>query len=157
MKKLKNYGLDLCYVTMAVAAWSRTPEIHVCDIVTNSRRACKDEWAQARRARKHREKGGYFSQFEWYSSLEKKSNFLRKKKETSNLVFLSINQMPRAKRLSSKTSDLGEFNFLKCTIILLIPVPILVRFMAIKMQKVALLKVFHHTAKRNSLRKTVKV
>ena len=33
MKKLKNYGLDLCHVT--VAAWSRTPEIHVCDIVTS--------------------------------------------------------------------------------------------------------------------------
>ena len=31
MKKLKNYGLDLCHVTMA--AWSLTPEIHVCDIV----------------------------------------------------------------------------------------------------------------------------
>ena len=33
MKKLKNYGLDLCHVTMA--AWSRTPEFHVCDIVTS--------------------------------------------------------------------------------------------------------------------------
>ena len=33
MKKLKNYGLDLCHVTMV--AWSRTPEIHVCDIVTS--------------------------------------------------------------------------------------------------------------------------
>ena len=33
MKKLKNYGLDLCHVTMAT--WSRTPEIHVCDIVTS--------------------------------------------------------------------------------------------------------------------------
>ena len=33
MKKLKNYGLDLCHVTMA--AWSRTPEIHVCYIVTS--------------------------------------------------------------------------------------------------------------------------
>ena len=37
MKKLKNYGLDLCHVTMA--AWSRTPEIHVCGIV-------KDDWAK---------------------------------------------------------------------------------------------------------------
>ena len=43
MKKLKTYGLDLCHVTMV--AWSRTPEIHVCDI-TNSRRACKDDWAK---------------------------------------------------------------------------------------------------------------
>ena len=42
--------------------------------------------------------------------------------------------------------DLGEFNFLKCDT-LLIPVPICVRFMAIKMQKIALLEVFHHTAK----------
>ena len=33
MKKLKNYDLDLCHVTMV--AWSRTPEIHVCDIVTS--------------------------------------------------------------------------------------------------------------------------
>ena len=49
--------------------------------------------------------------------------------------------MPRAKRLSSKTTDLGDFSFLKFTI-LSIPVPISVRFMAIKMQKVALLEVF---------------
>ena len=48
----------------------------------------------------------------------------QEKKETSNLVFLSFNQMPRAKSLSSKTlTNLGEFNFLKYTI-LLIPVPI---------------------------------
>ena len=60
--------------------------------------------------------------------------------------------MPRAKSFSSKTTDLGEFNFLKCTI-LLIPVPILVRFMAIKMQKVALLEVFHHTVKRKFIEK----
>ena len=60
--------------------------------------------------------------------------------------------MPRAKRLSSKTTDLGDFNFLTCTI-LLIPVPIAVRFMAIKMQKVALLEVFHHTAKRKFIEK----
>ena len=33
MKTLKNYGLDLCHVTMA--AWSRSPEIHVCDIMTS--------------------------------------------------------------------------------------------------------------------------
>ena len=33
MKRLKNYDLDLCHATMA--AWSRTPEIHVCDIVTS--------------------------------------------------------------------------------------------------------------------------
>ena len=34
MKKSKNYGLDLCHIAMA--AWSRTPElIHVCDIVTS--------------------------------------------------------------------------------------------------------------------------
>ena len=32
MKKLKNYGLDLCDVTMA--AWSRT-SMHVRDIVTS--------------------------------------------------------------------------------------------------------------------------
>ena len=76
----------------------------------------------------------------------------QEKKETSNLVFLSFNQMPRAKSLSSKTTDLGEFNFLKCTI-LLMPVPILVRFMAIEMQKVALLEVFHHTAKRKFIKK----
>ena len=60
--------------------------------------------------------------------------------------------MRPAKSLSSKTTDLGEFNFLKCTI-LLIPVPILVRFMAMKMQKVALLEVFHHTAKRKFIEK----
>ena len=76
----------------------------------------------------------------------------QEKKETSNLVFLSFNQMPRAKSLSSKTTDLGEFNFLKCTI-LLMPVPILVRFMAIEMQKVALLEGFHHTAKRKFIEK----
>ena len=33
MKKLKNFGLDLCHVTMA--AWSRTPEAHMCAIVTS--------------------------------------------------------------------------------------------------------------------------
>ena len=33
MKKLKNYGLDLCRVT--TAAWSRTPEIHMRGIVTS--------------------------------------------------------------------------------------------------------------------------
>ena len=60
--------------------------------------------------------------------------------------------MRPAKSLSSKTTDLGEFNFLKCTIPL-IPVPILVRFMAMKMQKVALLEVFHHTAKRKFIEK----
>ena len=32
MKKLKNYGLDCYHVTMAA---SRTPEFHVCDIVTS--------------------------------------------------------------------------------------------------------------------------
>ena len=58
--------------------------------------------------------------------------------------------MPRAKHLSSKTTDLGEFNFLKCTT-LLIPVPIWVRFMAINMQKVALLEVFRGNSLRNSL------
>ena len=58
--------------------------MHVCDIVTSQIlagpvRSCKDACkAQAGRARKHRKKGGYFSQFEWYSSKGKKSNFLRK-------------------------------------------------------------------------------
>ena len=165
------------------------PEIHVCDIVTSQILAGH---AKARRARKHREKGGYFSQFDGILAKTRNLIFLEKE-ETSNLVFLSIacvasvsveqrakkeprtgisafcprekwgesqnkerfsrpifragkslktrflalcstetlatqailsiNQMPRAQRLSSKTTDLGEFNFLKCTI-LLIPVPI---------------------------------
>ena len=120
--------------------------------ITNSRRARKDDWA------KHDE----------YENIEQKVDMLhnsvngilaktinlifQEKKETSNLVFLSFNQMPRAKSLSSKTTDLGEFSFLKCTI-LLIPVPIWVRFMAIKMQKVTLLEVFHHTAKGKFIEK----
>ena len=41
---------------------------------------------------------------------------------------------------------------MKCTI-LLIPAPICLRFMAIKMQKVALLEVFHDTAKRKFIEK----
>ena len=41
MKKLKNYGLDLCHVTMV--AWY--PRVWHRDI-TNSRRACKDDWAK---------------------------------------------------------------------------------------------------------------
>ena len=56
------------------------------------------------------------------------------------MIFLSITA---AKRLSSKTTNLGEF--LKC--IILIPVQIWASFMAIKMQKFALLEVFHLTAK----------
>ena len=47
MKKLKNYGLDLCHVTMP--AWCRTPEIHVCDIVTSQILAgpvLKVDWAK---------------------------------------------------------------------------------------------------------------
>ena len=45
----------------------------------------------------------------------------QEKKETSHLVSLSFNQMPRVKLKPLKTTDLGEFNFLKWTI-LLIPV-----------------------------------
>ena len=59
--------------------------------------------------------------------------------------------MPRNTSPASQL-DLGEFNFLKCTI-LLIPVSIRVRFMAIKKQKVALLEVFHHTGKRKFIEK----
>ena len=89
-------------------------------------------------------------------SLAKTINLIfQEKKETSNLVFLSFNQMPRAKSLTKKSkqkTSQQEFSFLKCTI-LLIPVPILLRFMAIKMQKVALLEVFHHTVKRKFVEK----
>ena len=42
--------------------------------------------------------------------------------EINNLVFLSLNQMPR-NASPARQLDLGEFNFLKCDT-LLIPVPI---------------------------------
>ena len=88
-----------------------------------------------------REKGVYFHILNGFLA-KTRSNFVGGK---NDLVFLSFNQMlwnaSPARRL-----DLGEFNFLLCTSIL-IPVPIWERFMAIRMQKVTLLKVFHHTAK----------
>ena len=59
-----------------------------------------------------------------------------------------MNQMlqNRARNASqARQLDLGEFNFLKCTTLL--------RFMAIKMQKVALLEVFHQTAKMKFIEK----
>ena len=42
--------------------------------------ACKDGWAQARRAWRHWEKADifFFSRFEWYSGQNKKYNFLKK-------------------------------------------------------------------------------
>ena len=42
---------------------------------------------------------------------------------------------------------------MKCTTLLIPVLPISVRFMAIKMQKVALLEVFHHTAKTKFIEK----
>ena len=46
--------------------------------ITDSLRACKDGWAQARRARRHREKGKYLSYFKWHKKKKKKSNFWKR-------------------------------------------------------------------------------
>ena len=54
--------------------------------------------------------------------LAKTRNLIFYKKKTNNFVFLSINQMPR-NASPARQLYLGEFNFLKCTT-LLIPVPI---------------------------------
>ena len=48
--------------------------------ITNSRRACKDDWAKHDEHENIEKKVDIFSQFEWYSSQDKKSNFLRKKR-----------------------------------------------------------------------------
>ena len=117
---------------------SRTPEIHVCDTKICRRACIKDDWA------KHDEHENIEKKVDIFHNL---NGILAKTRnlifyEINNLVFLSLNQMPR-NASPARQLNLGEFNFLKCTT-LLIPVPIWVRFMAIKMQKVALLEVFHH-------------
>ena len=68
-EKVKKYDLYLA-PTIVSRVWHRD--------TTNSRRACKDEWAQAGRARRHREKAAYFSYFEWYSGKNKNHNILKK-------------------------------------------------------------------------------
>ena len=134
MKKLKYYCLDLCHVTMA--AWY--PRVWHHD-TTNSRRPCIKESKERRAV-----EADIFHNLN--GILAKTRNLIfYEKKQTNNFVFFSINQMPR-NASPARQLDLGEFNFLKCTT-LLIPVPIRVRFMAIKMQRVALLEVLHNTAK----------
>ena len=62
MKKLKK-----------TTFFSHQLSIHVCDIVTSQiltgpvKMNDKNDNAQAGRARRHREKAGYFSYFDWYS------------------------------------------------------------------------------------------
>ena len=46
MKKLKNYGLDLCHVTIgSLISHPWNPRVWHRDI-TNFLRACKDDWAK---------------------------------------------------------------------------------------------------------------
>ena len=145
MKKLKNCGLDLCHVISH--PWN--PRVWHRDITICRRASIKDNWAKHDKHENIEKKVDIFHNLN--GILAKTRNLIFYKKKTNNFVFLSINQMPR-NASPARQLYLGEFNFLKCTT-LLIPVPIWVRFMAIKMQKVALLEVFHHTAKTKFVEK----